>query len=260
MLRVGTSGWHYADWRGAFYPKGVPQRSWLRYYAEQFPTVELNNSFYRLPDVSGFRRWKEQTPDGFVFTVKASRFLTHYRRLRDPEEPVERLLAAAAGLGEKLGPVLLQLPPDMAVECERLEQTLEAFAGRVQLACEFRHGSWFCDEVYDVLRARDVALCLTDRRNRHGPLVRTASWVFVRMHEGTAAPHPSYGTRALHTWTDRIAELWGTGADGYVYFNNDHFGCAVRNAAEFAAIGERAGLDAIPGPRSGQCGGAAARA
>jgi len=242
MLRVGTSGWHYRDWRGAFYPEKLPTRLWLEYYAERFGTVELNNTFYRLPNATGFRNWKEQTPGDFLFSVKASRFLTHYRRLREPHEPVERLLTAAAALDEKLGPVLVQLPPDFAVNVPALEDAFDAFAGRVRLACEFRHASWHCDAVYDLMSEHDVALCLTDYRNQHGPLVRTASWGFVRMHEGVARPQPHYGTRALAAWVERVATLWGRGDDCFVYFNNDHRGWAIRDAFEFAAVARREGL------------------
>jgi len=241
-LRVGTSGWHYRDWRAVFYPEKLPARRWLEYYAGRFGTVELNNTFYRLPNAAGFRNWKAQTPDDFLFTVKASRFLTHYRRLRDPAEPVERLLAAAGALAEKLGPVLLQLPPNLEIDVPALEEVFDAFGDRVRLVCEFRHASWHCDAVYDLMSARDVSLCLTDRRNRHGPLVRTASWGFVRMHEGVATPRPHYGSRALAAWVARVAAFWGTSGDCFVYFNNDHGGCAIRDAFEFAALARHEGL------------------
>lgn len=247
-LRVGTSGWHYRDWRRGFYPEALPTQRWLEYYARRFDTVELNNTFYRLPERPAFRRWKEQTPPDFLFTVKASRYLTHYRRLHEPEEPVARLLEAAVGLGEKLGPVLLQLPPNLPVDVPRLETLFDAFGGRARLACEFRHPSWYRDEVYKAMDARDVALCLTDRRNRHSPLVRTASWGFVRMHEGLAVPRPHYATRALETWVDRVKALWGPRADCFVYFNNDHGGCAVRDALEFSEIALDRGLEVSRAP------------
>jgi uncharacterized protein YecE (DUF72 family) len=246
MMSVGTSGWHYRDWRGAFYPATLPTRGWLAYYASQFCTVELNNTFYRLPTAEAFRAWRDTVPGDFVFAVKASRYLTHYRRLRDPEEPVERLLGAISGLGDKTGPVLLQLPPDLRADVAALERVFEAFAGRVRLACEFRHESWHTEDVYGLLRDRDVALCLADRRNRHGPVVRTASWGFLRMHEGTAEPRPHYGSRALHSWIDRIADLWGRHAECFVYFNNDHRACAARDAATFVRLARAAGLD-VPG-------------
>ena len=242
MLRIGTSGWHYRDWRGAFYPKDLATDGWLRYYARRFDTVEINNSFYRLPDTAQFAEWQQQTPDDFVFSVKASRFLTHYKRLRAPEEPVARLLDHASGLGAKLGPVLLQLPPNLPCDVPRLAAVLDEFAGRARVACEFRHASWFCDEVYGTLAAHDAALCLTDRLGHKGPVVRTASWTVLRLHEGTASPSPSYGDRALRSWAERLRSLFATDADGFVYFNNDHAACAVRNARTFARLAERAGL------------------
>jgi uncharacterized protein YecE (DUF72 family) len=243
MMSVGTSGWHYRDWRGAFYPSELPTRRWLEHYATRFDTVELNNSFYRLPTVDAFATWRDAVPDDFVFAVKASRYLTHYRRLREPEEPVERLLGVVEGLGPKLGPVLVQLPPDLKADADALARVLDAFGKRVRIACEFRHDSWHVDDVYALLRDRDVALCLTDRRNRHGPLVRTASWGFVRMHEGVASPRPHYGSRALESWVGRIVALWGPEAECFVYFNNDHRACAVRDAAEFVALARAAGLE-----------------
>ena len=190
-----------------------------------------------------FRKWRDATPVDFRFTVKASRFLTHQKRLHDPAEPVARLLRHASGLGSKLGPVLLQLPPDLQADKARLKEVLDAFGGRVRVACEFRHPSWNSDDILQILESRNAALCLTDRKGRHGPLVRTADWAFVRLHEGTASPPPCYGPRALHSWADRIMELFGDRFDGYVYFNNDRHACAVENARTFRSVARSAGLD-----------------
>jgi uncharacterized protein YecE (DUF72 family) len=242
MVHIGTSGWQYRDWRGTFYPKGVPQRDWLRHYAARFATVELNNSFYRLPERSSFERWREVTPDDFVVAVKMSRFLTHVRRLRDPGPPVELFLERARGLGDKLGPVLLQLPPQLQADPERLADTLDRFPDDVRVAVEPRHDSWFDDRVRALLEDRRAALCLADSPRRRTPAWRTADWGFVRFHEGRAAPHPCYGDRALTTWVERIASLWSPGADVYCYFNNDTRACAVRDAVTFAGLATRAGL------------------
>ena len=242
MLHVGTSGWQYADWRLAFYPRGVPQRRWLGYYAERFATVELNNSFYRLPEAASFRRWREETPDGFVFAVKMSRFLTHLKRLRDPEEPVERFMDRARELGPRLGPVLLQLPPRMRADRERLAHALDCFPERVRLAVEFRDASWFDDGIRAVLEERGAALCLADSPRRRTPEWRTADWGFVRFHEGRAAPHPCYGRRSLATWAERIASLWPASADVFCFFNNDTHACALRDASVFADLARGAGL------------------
>jgi uncharacterized protein YecE (DUF72 family) len=242
MLRVGTSGWQYPHWRGVFYPRGVAQRRWLAWYAERFATVELNNSFYRLPERASFERWREETPAGFVFAVKASRFLTHVRRLRDPEQPVATLLERAQGLGDKLGPVLVQLPPTMKADPDRLDAALACFPSGVRVAVELRDRSWFSDEVRDLLTRHRAALCLADSPALETPLWRTASWGFVRFHRGDGDPEPCYREPALDGWARRIAELWPSRAAVYAYFNNDGRGCALRDAGVFARLAERAGL------------------
>ncbi|MEV1249202.1 DUF72 domain-containing protein [Nonomuraea sp. NPDC050022] len=232
---VGTSGWQYKDWRGILYPQEVPQRLWLETYAETFPTVESNNAFYRLPSPESFAGWRDRTPDGFVMAVKASRFLTHIKRLADPEEPVERLMNAASELKDKLGPILLQLPPTLKADPDRLARCLNCFPKHVRVAVEPRHPSWWTDEVREILAARDAALCWADRLGRPvSPLWRTAGWGYVRLHEGRANPWPLYGDTALKTWAGRVEEAgW---PDAYVYFNNDPGGAAVRNATRFARL------------------------
>jgi uncharacterized protein YecE (DUF72 family) len=258
---VGTSGWQYRDWRGGFYPAGVPQRRWLEHYAGQFQTVENNASFYRLPGRDTFAAWRERTGGDFVMAVKASRYLTHVRRLRDPAEPVARLLAAAAGLGPQLGPVLLQLPPTLAADAGLLDACLAAFrdaareagTGPPRIAVEPRHASWWCDEVREVLTAHQAALCWADRRGQPvTPLWRTADWGYLRFHEGAAQPWPCYGPQALRTWAGRLHAAWPGPADVYVYFNNDPGGAAVVNAAQFAVAARRAGLEPTRTPQAGQ--------
>jgi uncharacterized protein YecE (DUF72 family) len=235
-IRAGTSGWQYADWRGVFYPPGVPQRRWLETYAAEFGTVESNAAFYRLPAEETFARWRDVTPPSFVMAVKASRYLTHVRRLADPEEPVARLLAAARGLGPKLGPVLLQLPPTLAAGTGLLDRCLRAFPSGVRVAVEFRHPSWWTDETRELLAKHGAALCWADRGSRPvAPLWRTADFIYLRLHEGTAHPWPSYGRKALHTWAARVTKATADGADAYVYFNNDPGGAAVRNLRTFLA-------------------------
>jgi uncharacterized protein YecE (DUF72 family) len=276
---VGTSGWQYRDWRGVLYPAGVAQRRWLEHYASEYATVENNGSFYRLPAPQTFADWRARTPAGFLMAVKASRYLTHVRRLQDPGEPVGRLLGAAALLGDRLGPVLLQLPPNLPADPEALDGCLRAFAewradgggsegaasdgaasdgsrvtsgSRVRVAVEFRHESWWTDQVRDLLARRGAAACWADRLGRPvGPLWRTADWGYLRLHEGTAQPHPRYGERALHSWVRRIADAWPDGGEVFVYFNNDPGGAAVHDAATFASLACRDGLDvsrtAVPG-------------
>lgn len=256
-LVIGTSGWQYRHWRGRLYPDGVPVREWLPFYAERFRTVESNNAFYRLPEREIFVRWADQTPDDFVFSVKVSRFLTHIKRLREPEEPVARFADRVGGLGEKLGPALLQLPPNLKAEPELLDRVLALFPRWMRVAVEFRHPTWFTREVRSILERRSAALCLADgtlardtaRSKPVSPLWRTADWGYVRFHHGAATPDPCYGRTALASWVRRIEETHGRDAEVFVYFNNDHRGCAPANARTFAAIAQRAGFRVTRTPR-----------
>jgi uncharacterized protein YecE (DUF72 family) len=262
-MKIGTSGWQYRDWRGGLYPAGVPQRRWLEHYAERYLTVENNNSFYRLPPRETFEGWRDRTPDDFEMAVKASRYLTHIRRLRDPAEPVARLLGAAAGLGPKLGPVLLQLPPTLQADASALDACLGEFRTAAaalggpapRVAVEPRHQTWWTEEVRQVLIRHDAALCWADRLGRPiTPLWRTASWGYLRFHEGTAQPRPRYGREALQSWVRRLTETWPDDADVFVYFNNDHGGAAVINSAQFADLARRAGRSVTRTPPPGRPG------
>lgn len=240
---MGASGWQYDSWRGVFYPDGLPKARWLEHYASVFATVEVNNTFYRLPAPATFASWSDRTPTDFVVSVKASRYLTHVKRLRQPEEPVQRLMTAARGLGPKLGVVLVQLPPDLPARIDDLEQTLASFPRGVRVAVEPRHESWFTDELRCVLERHDAALCLADRRSRPvTTLWRTASWGYLRLHEGRGSHAPGYGHTALASWARRLDELFGPEPDVYVYFNNDPQGWAVHDARRFAAALTRTGL------------------
>lgn len=239
---IGTSGWQYSDWGGRLYPRGLAQKDWLTYYSDRFRSVEVNNVFYRLPEKTTFERWAAATAEDFQFSLKASRYLTHVLRLGAPTEPVRRLLDSSSGLGHKQGPILVQLPANFRVEPARLASTLKAFPASVRVAFEPRHESWYTDEVADILQQHRAALCLSDTPRRKSPLWRTADWGYVRLHEGRANPAPCYGRTALTNWAGRLAELWDSSEDVYVYFNNDHGGCAVRDAHRFAPTAARAGL------------------
>ncbi|MBN0047213.1 DUF72 domain-containing protein [Streptomyces actuosus] len=242
-LFVGTSGWQYRDWRGVLYPPGVPVRLWLEEYAARFATVELNNAFYRLPEREMFESWRDRVPPDFVVAVKASRYLTHIRRLREPEEPVGRLMSHAAGLGDRLGPVLLQLPPTLRADPGLLDACLGCFPVGTRVAVEPRHTSWWTDGVRRVLARRGAALCWADVLSRPAtPLWRTAGWGYVRFHQGRAAAWPHYGRQALRTWAGRVAGAFPDGEDVYAYFNNDPEAAAVGDAAAFAREAGRAGL------------------
>jgi uncharacterized protein YecE (DUF72 family) len=227
MIHVGTSGWQYRDWRGVLYPEGLAQDRWLERYAQEFSVVEVNNSFYRLPDVATFRRWRDRTPTGFTFVVKANRYLTHLKRLRDADEGVARFAASVEGLGDKLGPVLFQLPPRFPVDVARLRAFVEALPASLRAAWEFRDPSWVTDVVLELLDDRGFAFVLADRPGFRGPLLVTGGWAYVRFHQG-ARLGPDYRRDKLRRWAERIATL--PARDAWVFFNNDSGGAAVRDA------------------------------
>jgi uncharacterized protein YecE (DUF72 family) len=230
-VRIGCSGWNYAAWREEFY-EHRPARLWLRHYAERFETVEVNNTFYRLPRTSSVAGWVEQTPPGFVFAVKASRYLTHIKRLTDLGRGVDRYYACIEPLVEspKLGPVLWQLPATFRRDDDRLAAALAAVPpGRH--CFEFRHASWFVEPVYELLRAHGAALVIGDR-----PEVKefqthelTADWTYVRFHYGSRGRRGNYSRRELEEWARRF-EDWSSEVEVYAYFNNDWEVFAVRNA------------------------------
>lgn len=238
---IGTSGWLYRHWRGRLYD-GMPQSKWFDAYVEAFDTVELNVTFYRQPKPEVFDAWARRVPEGFLYAVKASRFLTHIKRLREARESVDILMAGASRLGQHLGPVLIQLPPDLEVEIERLDETLAAFPAGVRLVVEPRHKSWFIDDVYAVLRRHGAALCWADRRRPLTPEVETADWGYVRFHSGLASPRGCYREGELESWVARIARGWRPDGDVFAFFNNDYHGCAPRDAGLFGLIAASAGL------------------
>ena len=247
---IGTSGWQYKHWDGKFYPAELPKPAQLAWYTERFDIVEVNLTFYRLPEASVFRSWAEQTPPGFVMDVKASRFLTHMKKLKDPEEPVERLMSRAAELGPKLGAVLLQLPPNMHRNEERLDRALELLCARARVAVEFRHDSWNVQGVRDLLERHGAALCVADRGGvAITPEWRTADWGYLRFHGGPGDPPGCYTRPVLQRWAAWIADLWGPAGEVHVFFNNDWYGCALRDAVWFAEEAERIGLVTSRVPR-----------
>ena len=231
-IRVGCSGWMYDSWRGVLYPAGVPKRRWLATYAETFDTVEVNSTFYRLASPTAVEGWLADTPPDFTFTLKASRYLTHMRRLTDLGQGVDRFCAAVAPIaaGPKLGPVLWQLPPNFRRDDERLAAALRALpAGRH--AFEFRHATWFVPEVMALLREHGVALCIGDDPSRpFQPLAElTADFTLVRLHRGVRGRRGNYSATEIAEWAGRLRAL-AARADVFAYFNNDWEGFAVRNA------------------------------
>jgi uncharacterized protein YecE (DUF72 family) len=240
VVRVGTSGWNYDDWRGRLYPEGVGPSRWLRRYAEVFNTVEVNSTFYRLASREGVKRWVEQTPDGFEFAVKASRYLTHVKRLRDIGQGVERFYERIEPLVEpgKLGPVVWQFPATFRRDDELLAGALPLLP-RGRHCFEFRHESWFTKAVYELLGRHGAALVIGDHpRWPFQARELTTDWTLVRLHHGRRGRRGNYSERELEEWTRRIAQ-WRRRADVLVYFNNDWEGFAVENAL---ALKRRLGL------------------
>jgi uncharacterized protein YecE (DUF72 family) len=243
-VRIGCSGWNYAAWRGLVYPEGLGQGRWLEHYATLFDTVEVNATFYRLPKRETVARWVEQTPEDFQFAIKASRYLTHVKRLRELHDGVERLLEPLEPLlnTPKMGPLLWQLPAGFHRDDERLAAALDAFPP-LRNCVEFRHPSWFAAEVMELLRERRVALVIGDHPERpFQSLEPTAGWIYVRLHYGSRGRRGNYSVTELDTWRRRIA-AWRAEHEVYVYANNDWEGFAVRNAGW---LRER-----FPGSRSG---------
>jgi uncharacterized protein YecE (DUF72 family) len=240
VIFVGTSGWQYRDWRGRFYPQKLPQREWLPFYADHFVTTELNNSFYRLPDVSSFVRWRQVTPDGFIMAVKASRFLTHMKRLRDPGEPLELFWSRAKQLGPRLGPILFQLPPRFPVAVDRLRTLLRLLPSSLEPALEFRDQSWHIPEVYELLEQRNASLVWPDRPGARLDLPVTAEWAYLRFHQGRPGA-ADYRREKLARWADRIVAL--PVRTTWIYFNNDPGGAAVRDADAMIELLRARGAD-----------------
>src|SRR6266516_3563603 len=233
LIRVGTSGWQYRDWRGPFYPDELTQRRWLEHYAKCFSTVEVNATFYHLPPPETFRKWRDETSDGFLIAVKASRFITHVRRLEDCAEPMKLLVSRAKRLGSKLGPFLVQLPPGFRADLDRLRGFVRVAPAGVRMAFEFRDPSWFVEDVFDVIDAAGAALVLADRPRARIPDVVTGGWSYVRFHQGTERA-PGYSRSKLRRWADRIESLGVR--EVFTYFNNDTGGAAVRDAETFREL------------------------
>jgi uncharacterized protein YecE (DUF72 family) len=238
---IGCSGWRYTHWRGEFYPEGLPQTRWFDYYATCFDTVEINNTFYRLPEATTFAAWGRRAPRGFLFAIKASRYLTHMKKLKDPAEPIARLFTRARHLGRSFGPMLYQLPPGWRVDVGRLSDFLARLPSRRQHAIEFREPSWYTDEVFALLEKHRVALCLHDMAGSASGKILVGPFVYVRFH-GPSKYSGRYPDDVLERWADWLASAAADGRAVYAYFNNDVGGHAPRDAVRLReAVGLRVG-------------------
>jgi uncharacterized protein YecE (DUF72 family) len=213
-ILVGTSGYNYPEWKGAFYPAALPASKMLPYYAERFPTVEVNYTFYRLPNSKTVHGWAAATPPSFTFALKASQRITHFQRLRDVEESVRFFCNMARLLEAKLGPLLFQLPPSFRKDAARLAGVLELIPADLRAAFEFRHPTWFDDEVYGLLRGKNAALCIVDHEDGATPAVATADWGYFRLRA------VEYSAEDLARWAKSIRDLFGSGG-AFVYFKHE---------------------------------------
>lgn len=236
QVHVGTSGWHYKHWLGDFYPERFAPAKMFSWYAREFHTVEINNSFYRLPEEKIFQQWKDMAPPGFLFAVKASRFITHIKRLKDAQDAIDLLFSRAKPLGPTLGPVLFQLPPRWRANVERLSEFLSILPKRHKYAFEFRDESWCTAQVYDLLRRHNVALCIHDWREMPWPKELTADFTYVRFHGTGSRYGGNYPDEQLRAWTRLIRSWEPRLSAGFVYFNNDIGGHAIRNARSLRAM------------------------
>jgi uncharacterized protein YecE (DUF72 family) len=231
-IRIGTSGWSYKHWLGSFYDAREKPASYLATYSRHFNTTEINNTFYRLPSKEAVREWHDTVPDGFTFAVKASRYMTHLRKLKEPEEPLSRMLDSVSGLGAKQGPFLVQCPPNWRRNIDRLEHFLDALPKEHKFAFEFRDPSWFDEGVYELLRAHGAALCVYDLEGHVSPAEITANWVYLRFHKPKGENNWHYNGELLASWAETIVSWARNGYSVYCYFNNDLDGAAPRNAKQ----------------------------
>jgi uncharacterized protein YecE (DUF72 family) len=239
-IRVGCSGWNYRHWRGIFYPKGLPARCWFAFYAEHFDTVEINNSFYRLPAPETFDKWRRQAPEGFCYAVKANRFITQAKKLLDPDEPLDRMMKAVRHLGDRTGPILYQLPPSLKFNPERLEQFLEALPRDATSVFEFRDRSWYADETYDLLERHGASLCVHDMEGSALEPIAIGPIAYVRFHGGTGKYWGRYPDQLLQRFADWMLGQARDGRPVWAYFNNDIHADAIHDAQALKSmLGQR---------------------
>jgi uncharacterized protein YecE (DUF72 family) len=234
QIHIGTSGWTYDHWSGVFYPEDCPKTRWLEFYAKHYGTVELNASFYRLPKAQTFENWRNRTPDNFLWAVKANRYITHIKRIKDVEEPLERLYSSVALLKKKLGPILFQLPPSLSFDEAVLRDFCHCLKANHRYALEVRHPSWAQEKALDILRDNNIALCTSDTAGRY-PYIEedTATFIYIRLHGSKKLYASRYSEEELRTYARKIK---GWSKDTYLYFDNDYAGYAIKNAKRLKEI------------------------
>jgi uncharacterized protein YecE (DUF72 family) len=236
IVRIGTSGWHYQHWRGPFYPEKLSPAKMLEFYTRHLDTVELNTTFYRLPPETAAAEWRKQTPPGFLFSAKGSRFLTHMKKLKDTGPGIENFFSRVAPLGRKLGPIVFQLPPHWQVNAERLDAFLDALPPRRRYAFELRDPTWHTPEIYAILRRHRAAFCIFEIAGWQSGFELTTDFTYIRLHGPGDRYQGDYSAAVLRSWADRLRD-WESGLKAaYIYFDNDQAGYAVKNALELKAL------------------------
>ena len=229
LIHIGTSGWHYQHWKGPFYPEELSDKLLFKHYTKFFQTAEINNTFYQMPEQRTFAHWRDSAPDGFLFSVKASRYITHMKKLKDPDEPISNFINGVTALGEKLGPILFQLPPKWNFNLERLRSFLNALPGDYRYAFEFRDPSWFGNQTEEALAEKGAAFCIYDFEQRQSPRSVTADFIYVRLHGPDGAYKGRYEDKALSDWAEAFSSWADEGKEIFCYFDNDERGYAAQN-------------------------------
>lgn len=231
-IRVGTSGWYYEHWKELFYPADLSKSKWFEYYAQNFDTVEINNTFYHQPKEQSIQRWRQIAPEGFLYAVKANRYITHIQKLKDASQSLQRFFNGINLLEHKLGPVLYQLPPSLHKDTDRLEAFIKLLPKRRTAVFEFRHESWYCNDTYKLLEKYDAGFCIHDMPGKESPQIATSDTIYIRFHGTTGRYSGSYPKSQLQDWAEWIKEKSKSAHNIYVYFNNDAHGHAIKNAKQ----------------------------
>jgi uncharacterized protein YecE (DUF72 family) len=239
-VHIGTSGWSYRHWKGNFYPENLPQKDWLQFYIDKgFLTVEVNSPFYHLPYKSTFEKWRDSVPKDFLFSVKASRYITHIKKLHDARESIKKFFDSAKELNEKLGPVLFQLPPGWKFDRERLANFLKNLSNKYRYTFEFRNNTWWNDEAFDLLKYNNISFCIYELEGTITPKETTADFVYIRLHGPGKKYQGDYNIKTLSDWADSCIKWKGEGKDIFCYFDNDQNGFAAKNALELKILTEK---------------------
>lgn len=230
-IHIGTSGWNYRHWRGTFYPEDLTQKKWLSYYIEKFKTVEINNSFYRLPPKSNFETWRNNVPENFVFSIKVYRYITHMKKLTDSEDTLKTFFDNVSALKEKTGPLLFQMPPGLKYDSMRLKDFIKKLSNKFRYTFEFRNKSWWNENTYRILEDHNISFCLFQLAGSITPRIVTADFIYIRLHGPTNYKYQgSYDKETLSEWADQFKKWQKEGKDVYCYFDNDEKGYAAWNA------------------------------